>query len=116
MTLTTLADPIAAPRTIRIAQTAGNALMPLPGSLGDLLRLLGEHSIDLHDRDRLPITMRRVRAGTTLVREGAPLEFLYFVMHPRLTQVRKYLCEVCDAKRAYLIHSLLHGDTSSSDQ
>ena len=79
MTLTTLADPIAAPRTIRIAQTAGNALMPLPGSLGDLLRLLGEHSIDLHDRDRLPITMRRVRAGTTLVREGAQLEFLYFV-------------------------------------
>lgn len=81
MTLAPEATRIAAQRITRITQPPLDAVAPPPGSLGDLLRLLGVPSVDRHDQDRerLPIAMRRVRAGTTLVREGAQLEFLYFV-------------------------------------
>ena len=79
MTLAHLADRIAVPRNIRSAPAPVEDRIPPPGTLGDLLRLLGVPACDLHERDRLPTTMRRLRAGTTLIREGAPLEFLYFV-------------------------------------
>ena len=79
MTLAPEAERIVFPRISRITQPPADTVAPQPGSLGDLMRLLGVPSTDFHDRDRMPVAMRRVRAGTTLVREGAPLEFLYLV-------------------------------------
>lgn len=72
-------DRIALPLNTRLERPPLDSRVPPPGSLGDLLNLLGVTSADRHDWDRLPVAMRRIRAGTTLVREGTQLEYLYFV-------------------------------------
>jgi CRP/FNR family transcriptional regulator len=59
-----------------------NHLVPTAerGSLGDLVRLMGAHPASAHAVDeRLPVTLWRVRQGTTLIHEGSQGHALYVV-------------------------------------
>lgn len=64
------------------------AAPPAPGTLGDLLALLEVTPEGWPDCVRRPVALRRLRAGATLVRDGAPLECLYFVREGSLKRER----------------------------
>lgn len=71
-----IAQPAQGPdNATRCREAAG----PARGTMAELLQMFGTDAVDLSAAAQMPLLLRRVRAGESLVHEGAPAEAVFFV-------------------------------------